>query len=162
MLHLSLQTVGSVDQPKNRLWIADSSYWSRSQFEYADVALMPHSVHNAFVLCSQVLGEMGLSGKASERWLAYAVRELVAKSYPSLCISYIDLENVGEANVAPLMSPHEQQPHSWELSPLREEPRNRSRGSKPYQLLRQYSVLLQYSDGTGQGSGRPGVRELYR
>jgi len=103
-----------------------------------------------------------MSGKASERWLAYAVRELVAKSYPSLCIAYIDLENVGEAKVAPLMSPHEQQPHSWELSPLMEEPRNRSRGSKPYQLLRQYSVLLQYSNGAGQDTNRPGVRELYR
>lgn len=146
------------------------------------ISLNAHNMHNLRVLsthahnmyrlllhtlCSQVLGEMGMAKKASERWLAYGVRELVAKRYPSVCIAYIDLENVGEANVSPRLGLDEQEPPSWDITcRIEAMERNRERGGKPHQLLRQYSVLLQYSSGQEHGSSpaskAAGVRELYR
>lgn len=101
---------------------------------------------------------MQLADKVVNRWLAHSIRSVLSKQYPSLRISYIDLENLGELldGAAKAGATAQQVVTATPEKSAMAGPRNRTKKHKGHQLLRQYSVLLQYDDQ------HDGVVELYR
>lgn len=114
-----------------------------------------YAYNTAFATCSQALGELQFDGKVSKRWLAHCIRTVIARNYPHLRIAYLDWEDLGAppkaSAAAAARGEEERAPGATDVAP-----RNRTKGGGDHKLLRQYSVLLQWSQLAGC------VQEMYR
>ncbi|KAF8059158.1 CALS3 [Scenedesmus sp. PABB004] len=104
----------------------------------------------SYVVSSQALGEFQNDGGVPRRWLSHCVRAVLARRYAAaLALAYIDTENLS----APPPGAVAVQAGGGAVNAG---PRLRTKAGAGPQLLRQYSVLLRWSESAG------GVAEQYR